>query len=260
MHHYVYRITHIKNKMHYYGSRSCPDEPKNDLGIMYFSSSKILSTEIKNGDKKDYRFKVVKVFETRHEAYSYESKLHKKFSVNTNENFYNKSIQLTSKFSWAGSTHTEETKQKMSSDRKGRVPWNAGIKLSDIYTKEERKEKYTSKHSGWKKINNEYWSKPENRARRNTSLSEMNRGEGNPFFGKSHKEETKKVLSNIRKQPITVVFDNGNRANFDEYKDLGIYLGKSGHLGAKLCKPQYEYLLKNYGIKEIIKNEKTQNI
>ena len=39
MKHYVYRITNIKENKHYYGTRSCEIEIKDDLGFYYFSSS-----------------------------------------------------------------------------------------------------------------------------------------------------------------------------------------------------------------------------
>jgi hypothetical protein len=75
----------------------------------------------------------------------------------------------------------------------------------------------------------------------------------NPFYGKSHTEETKNILSYKRSKPIRVYFTNGVIVHFSQYKYLGFYLGKSGHLGCKLVKPQFIHLLKNYNILRIEK-------
>lgn len=88
-------------------------------------------------------------------------------------------------------------------------------------------------------------------------ISEFNKnyqlGSKNPFYGKTHSDETKKLLSKLRSQPIKVYFEDGTIQEFSQYKFLGTYLGKSEHLGCKLCKPQYNYLLSNYKIVKIEK-------
>ena len=105
---YVYRITNKENNKHYYGVRSSKIEPKLDLGIKYFSSSRdkeFMNEQKINKDK--FKYKVIKIFETREEAINLEIKLHNKFDVSKNSNFYNKSKQLISSF-----------------DTSGAVPWN----------------------------------------------------------------------------------------------------------------------------------------
>jgi hypothetical protein len=89
-------------------------------------------------------------------------------------------------------------------------------------------------------------------------------GEKNPFYGKNHSEEIKKMLSEKRSIPIKVTFNDGTVAEFSQYKYLGTYLGKSEHLGCKLCKEKHFYLHKKYGIKNIEKlkentHEKNEN-
>lgn len=77
--------------------------------------------------------------------------------------------------------------------------------------------------------------------------------EKNPFYGKTHSEYTKNLMSKLRSIPIKVYFEDGTVEEFSQYKFLGPYLGMSEHLGCKLCKPKYSYLLPKYKIKRIKK-------
>jgi len=105
-------------------------------------------------------------------------------------------------------------------------------------------------------VNNPFYGKTHSKETREF-ISKFNKeyqlGNKNPFYGKEHTVETKKLLSELKSNPIRVYFENGNIENFTQYKFLGTYLGMSEHLGCKLCKPQYHYLLSKY---KIIKIEK----
>ena len=92
--HYVYRITNLIKNKHYYGSRSSNKKPYDDIGIIYFSSSHDLDF-IKDqlNNPLHYKYKVIKLFNDRKKAVSFESKLHKYFDVKNNINFYNRSNQ-----------------------------------------------------------------------------------------------------------------------------------------------------------------------
>lgn len=71
-------------------------------------------------------------------------------------------------------------------------------------------------------------------------------------LGKIVSEQTKDKLSNYRSIRITVEFIDGSIITFKNRLDLGIYLGKSASLGAKLVKPENRKLWVKYNIKEII--------
>lgn len=88
--HYVYRISNLIENKHYYGLRSSSIHPENDLGKIYYSSStnKQFITDQKN-NKANYKYKIIKIFETREEAAHIEIKLHKRLNVAFNERFYN---------------------------------------------------------------------------------------------------------------------------------------------------------------------------
>lgn len=101
--HYVYRITNKTEGMHYYGARSCNCLPKEDIGIKYFSSStsKEFITHQKQNPKV-YKYKVIKLFNTRVDAVEYEVYLHQRFNVKCHDKFYNKANQKSKKFDTTG--------------------------------------------------------------------------------------------------------------------------------------------------------------
>ena len=111
--HYVYRITNIVDNKHYYGVRTSKNiSPKEDIGINYFSSStdkKFRQDQKEN--PQDYKYKVVKIFDTRKEANTFEILLHNKFKVSSNENFYNRAIASSNMFCKSGTKDREYTTQ-----------------------------------------------------------------------------------------------------------------------------------------------------
>jgi len=99
MNYYTYRITNIESRKHYYGSRQCSIIPKDDLGIIYFSSSsnkQFIEDQMLN--KQNYRYKIIYIFDNRKSATNMEIKLHNKFDIGVNENFYNKVKQTSTSF------------------------------------------------------------------------------------------------------------------------------------------------------------------
>lgn len=94
MYYYVYRITNILERKHYYGSSRSTILPSKHLGVRYFSSSVdndfILDQK---ANPNNYKYKVVKIFNSREEAFIFEAKIHEKFDVRHNSNFYNRCNQ-----------------------------------------------------------------------------------------------------------------------------------------------------------------------
>ena len=121
IYHYVYRITNLVEKKHYYGKRSSKCDPKEDLGKTYFSSSrdKIFQTDQKNNPQ-NYRYKIVRIFKNIESALYLEIKLHEKFQVGRNKSFYNIVTQKHSKF-----------------DSTNKVPCVNGLGLSILISKED---------------------------------------------------------------------------------------------------------------------------
>ena len=136
-HHYTYRITNIKLNKHYYGVRSSKVKPKLDLGFKYFSSSTDTDFMLdQQNNKNNYKYKIVKTFETRACALLHEIKLHHKFNVAKNDSFYNKCKQTSTKFNTEGIKHTVEQNNAKSLRQKGNIPYhlilvNIGSKRSE---------------------------------------------------------------------------------------------------------------------------------
>lgn len=115
--HYVYRITNLDKNKHYYGVRSTKSDPKNDLGIKYFSSSTdkdFIKDQKENSI--NYKYKVLFIFNSRAEATKMEMKLHNKFDVAVNESFYNKCKQTSTGYDRTGMPgvkHDSEVKKRI---------------------------------------------------------------------------------------------------------------------------------------------------
>lgn len=71
---YTYIITHISTGVHYYGVQYKSTAVPEDLGVKYFSSSKILKKLIKEEGIENFTFQVRQIFDTKEEALNWERK------------------------------------------------------------------------------------------------------------------------------------------------------------------------------------------
>lgn len=92
IYHYVYRITNLIENKHYYGSRTCKGiNPIEDLGIKYISSSHDIDFICEQKDHpENFKYKIIRIFNTRYDANLFEIYIHEKFDVKNNDNFYNR--------------------------------------------------------------------------------------------------------------------------------------------------------------------------
>lgn len=138
--HYVYRITELVTRTHYYGDRSCNCHPKDDIGVKYFSSfSNYLFKNDQQQNPHRYRYKVIKIFKSkdgysRKNAKELEVKLHLKFDVKNNKNFINRANQTSSGFCSSRNNIpcTADKKKKISATLTGRKRPEESIKKSGI--------------------------------------------------------------------------------------------------------------------------------
>jgi len=102
----VYRITNLVENKHYYGYKSSKIHPSKVIGVTYFSSLTKDEGKAFRKDQKEnpqnYKYKIVQIFNTHKEALAREIRLHTKFDVGVNPNFYNKAKQTSTGFDTTG--------------------------------------------------------------------------------------------------------------------------------------------------------------
>ncbi len=174
--HYTYRITNIKDKMYYYGVHSCDCLPEEEIGYTYFSSANKEFVKHQKENPQNYKYKVIKIFNTRTEANYHEEILHAKFNVKEHIMFYNKhnacgkfdasgmvscvdndgnkhyvsnkdprflSGELVSAFCGEnngsyGRIKPDEERKRISESLMGNIPWNVG--KTNCYSEQTRKQ------------------------------------------------------------------------------------------------------------------------
>lgn len=153
--HYTYRISNIKEGMHYYGVRSCDRLPKEDIGVKYLSTSlnKAFIQDQKDNPQ-DYKYKVIKIFSSRVEAVEHEIFLHAKFNVKLHDSFYNDANQTSTGFDTTGKRYTRTPEQIIN---------YRNCQLGKTYSKE-------------------------------VNMKKGRLGELNGMYGKNHTEETKEKM------------------------------------------------------------------
>lgn len=103
MYHYVYKITNLvplDKRKYYIGVRSSECNPEEDIN--YWGSSLILKKEIEERGKNFFKKDILKIFDTRKEAFDEEILLHEKYNVSLNDEFYNLSKSRSNKYDAKG--------------------------------------------------------------------------------------------------------------------------------------------------------------
>jgi hypothetical protein len=180
MFHYVYRITNTVLNKHYYGVRTSKIDPKLDLGFKYFSSSSDKEfIQIQKENPQDYKYKIIKIFNSRVEAAELEIFLHKKFNVVVNESFYNKANSTSSGWDTTGTILSNEHREKLSMAKIGTSRTNeTKLKISNS-TKGIPKPPFSHEHR--------------------EKLSMAKKGKPSNQLGISRTNETKLKMSNAQK-------------------------------------------------------------
>ena len=126
---YTYLIKFLPTGQVYYGSSYANNKHKvsnpEQLWITYFTSSKIITNLIKQHGIESFQFEVRKIFENRHDAVNWETRVLKKVNAKQNPLWLNKS---NGGKDFLFEKHTEESKKKISNARKiSKVDiWNKG--------------------------------------------------------------------------------------------------------------------------------------
>lgn len=125
----------MKLGKYYYGVRTSKDDvkPKDDIGIRYFSSSRdkwFMSDQQLN--PQDYKYKVIRISETRELAIQLEIDLQERFDAGVNPKFFNKIIQPAISFSYEGMQHNQYSKDKISAGLLRRSPEEKAASVAKI--------------------------------------------------------------------------------------------------------------------------------
>ncbi len=116
MYHCVYRITHLLDWRAYIGKHSGNISPELDVGKLggYFSSSQDVNFMLDQKiNPQNYKYEILRTFETSEAAIDYEIYLHAKHDVGVNSRFYNKAKQISSGFDVTGIPSSEEKKANL---------------------------------------------------------------------------------------------------------------------------------------------------
>ena len=171
---YTYLITHKPTNKLYYGVRHSVNrkqmDPKQDLWVDYFTSSKVVHNLIEEYGKETFDIKIDQMFDTAEEAIAYEEEYLKN---NLTEQYLNGNIN-------GAVLPRQEYFDKISEYHKGKPK------------SEEHKRKISESNKG---ISSTWNSRPEYRAK----MSAIMKGEGNGMFNKKHTEESKRKMSESSK-------------------------------------------------------------
>ncbi len=133
---------------------------------------------------------ILEVFDTREEALDAEIKLHQFYDVARNSHFANQSKQTSTGFSAEGVVRSDEYKQKMSESMKKREYQKEWVEKA-----KQNRRSFDGEHNPFYQKTH----KQETRERISNTLKEYFQNNTHPFEGKKHSEESKKKMSESRK-------------------------------------------------------------
>ncbi len=177
---YFYKVTNLINGKYYYGSGSKP------LGTYYTGSSVLLSKAIEKYGIENFKFEVLREFETRKEAFLFEDRFLKFYRISEDANSYN----LKDAGQGGDTIKNHPNKEDIVKKRNGKVSES----LKGHLVSEETRRKIGEKKRGTK-LTEETKKKLSEAAKKNGSG-------GNTYSNRSEEqmEETKKKLSEIAKK------------------------------------------------------------
>lgn len=201
MNYYVYKITKLSNNMYYIGSRQSKSDPKDDLGIKYFSSSsnkKFINEQKQNPN--NFKYEILSVHNSRMEAFAEEIRVQTELKCLEDELCYNKSINHIAFTAYNKSfKHTKESKEKLSKARKEYYkthnPWNLNYKYPKEHCEklsEMRKGKPQPWHKGQK-------FSDKTKEKMSQKLKEYYKNHDSPRKGYHMSDEEKKYQSILKK-------------------------------------------------------------
>lgn len=178
---FTYCITHLKTNRKYYGSRYAKGCHPNDLGITYFTSSKIMKSTIISEGIENFKFEIRKTFTTIDKCRSWEHRVLVKLNAAKSDKWFNKHNGGQKFYNIKNS---DETRKKISDTHK------LNGKLKGIPKSEKVKKAVAESNS--KRVFTEEQRK---------KISKRVSGANNPMYGKIRKD-TAIYLQNAKDKMI----------------------------------------------------------
>jgi len=270
--HLVYITTNLINNKQYVG-----DHSTNNLNDGYLGSGQLIIKAIKKYGKENFKRKILKLCETKEEAFKKQEKYIIKFNT-LNPKGYNISPKGGHNVK---NCFSEESKRKIGRANKGCIPWNKG--KTGVYSKntlammsekqkgnsyglgnksntgkkfsEDHKEKISIAHKG-KLVSEE--------TKQKMSLNHYDcNGENNGMYGKTHTKEARKKISEANKVKIKCIYCNKefNRLNYRRWHGKNCKNKKNMKLSEQYNNPnRVFYSEKRSTFKEIYPDIKTFKI
>lgn len=161
---YTYSIKFLITNQYYYGVKYSEGCNPADLGVKYFSSSKVVKNLIEAHGRDSFEFKVRKTFKSAEEAKSHETRFLKRVNARANPSFLNKhnndsfypvnnSGNLNPMYGKPapnrGKAHKLETIEKMVASHQANPTW-LGKHLSDEHKQKIKESQQGAKHRRFK--------------------------------------------------------------------------------------------------------------
>ena len=188
---FVYLIYNKTNRRMYIGVKSSDADPRDVIGVTYFSSSldpAFIEDQKANPDH--YRYRVLANFDNRQDALNLEVALHERYDVARNPRFYNMARQTSVRFT---TSLNEASRKKLSESLKHHYATHPETKLriseasKRMWANPERMALHLAQVTGRKHTE-------ESRRKMSEALKGKYAGEKASFWGKKHTDEYKEHL------------------------------------------------------------------
>ena len=188
--HLIYQVTNKKNGKVYVGKHSTKDPYDSYLG-----TGKLIIRAVKRYKPENFTKELLFCFVDEKEAYLKEAEIVTQEFVDRDDTYnvitggygFSSEDVRGEKSPWYGKHHKQETKDKISSARKGKYAGEKNPMYEKHHT-QESKDKMSKSHKG-KQLKQETKDK----------ISKANSGENNPNYGKHLSQETKDKMSKSHK-------------------------------------------------------------
>lgn len=141
---YTYLVTHLATGKRYYGVRTAKGCTPVELGVTYFTSSRILKSLILLEGCDAFTFEVRKIFQSPLDALVWEHKVLRRIDAAISPMWFNRH---NGNRSWRCWSHSEQTRMKLSKALKGRpksVEWKQKASEAALKDRQRRRD------NGWK--------------------------------------------------------------------------------------------------------------